>query len=841
MTFQVPPKYERFNSQQTKQLAVVVKIAGIGDVLTSRKIFTRVLFGDPVTYGMPGLVYGGLRTYINPDGTTFRDYLALDQSGMTISQRIEPEQGKASISNLALGFIDKDGFMTQLISPGVMVPEILGREVEVFLGYAEISYPQDYLRIYRGYIAGVESGNGLVTLQLSDPNLKRRQQVFSFGKFKSTAAIDATSVTAPTMAAILPTGGMPTVILTPQGDFSPQCKIYLKIDAELIKIDFTPVRGQRGTLGAPHAIGTDVSVAVAIEDTAIDLALRIMLSGWAGPFITNIPVLSIGPSTYGDDANPLYSRTDFIILPPKVDARRDYGLVEGDFFSITGSDSAPNNDGTLWPIIRFDSFEGQDNRVIYIGVSTGLYKDRTSATLKVAFRSQYDTLPVLCGLKLSPRDVDIDGHLYVKRTFGSIGTQMMRFFIDSEESSGKNFIENEIYKPIGCYSLTRRGQLSVGITRPPLADQKLVILDQDNILNPKELKPSRSVSNRGFYNQVGFKFDLSDAGEYSSIYKIIDSDSITDIGITKELAMESRGLKSIDAPLANLEKIGKLILTRYKRGAVTLSPKVNWEAGSLIEAGDVIAVRDNGKLQISNFSTGKRDIGVQLFEVIDRSLDIKSGNVSLKLSAGIGGDANDRYATISPSSQVSVGSTASEIIIIDSYGAIYPGDEKRKWKDYTGVKITVHSDDWSVVGETTLLSFRETNDYAMQVSPALSFTPLAGYVVELSPYSASVDPSDQQAPKIIHAFLDGSIPVASGTSATAFTVSTAYIGRFKVGSPLLIHNEDWTRNSGEINILAINTATGQITLKTAAPFTPAATDKVEYCSFPDGGGPYRII
>ena len=173
-----PDKYLRFNEQTVKNLRIVIDIDGL-DLITSSAIYTRVRYGDPdINYGDPGLVYGGLRRLDTYQGREVKDILSLDSSSLHISQRLEPEQGRGAVSTMSLAFVDRDNYMTQVISPGVIIDEILGRQCVVYLGFEQISFPDDYITIFRGRISDVKSHPGLVILQLSDPNLIRRQNVF---------------------------------------------------------------------------------------------------------------------------------------------------------------------------------------------------------------------------------------------------------------------------------------------------------------------------------------------------------------------------------------------------------------------------------------------------------------------------------------------------------------------------------------------------------------------------------------------------------------------------------------------------------------------------------------
>lgn len=851
-TVGLPDRFLLFNEQQVKNICVVVEIEGLPVVLTNRTIFTRVLYGDPgLEYGEPGLVYGGLRRYRGADGGDLFKALLDERASLTVTQKLEPEQGRASISTLSLAFLDQDSYMTQVISPGVILDEILGRNVSIKLGYEDISYPQDFFEVFRGVVAEVSAGSGIVTLALADSNIKRRQELFFMAKTTLNGAITDVATTLTLTSA----SNFPQPLVSPGGlGFDETYKQYVKIDDEWIEYTKTnsgggtlnpttgvmtnATRGARGTAAAAHDDGATVEAGIEISGHAIDLALKIMLSG-GGPaaWIDGIEVESFGEFP---DATPWTSLTDVLILPVGVDVVKSYGVTVGDYVSCSGSlEGAGYNDAVEAAIVSIEDYEDEPNRLIRFASGTWYKENGSPAT--IGFKSKYSNLGFPCYMNLSPMDVDVAQHEYIRDTFLSSDENSLRFFITESESSGKAFLEKEIYLPIGCYSLTRRGKLSMGITKPPIADSGLVWLDQDNILNAKDLRPSRAMNGRNFYNEVQYFMDADDEGKFRAITKILDSDSISLIGISSVLKIESKGSRTDLSAQTTLDKIAQFLLSRYKKGAVVIAPKVNWEAGATLEVGDVVAVDDNGDLQIPNFANGERNLYTALFEVIERSLDMKTGNVSLKLISGIPGDASDRFATIAPSSKVGAGSTASTIIIEDSYGAVYPFNEKKKWQDYIGETILVHADDWSYSDTATLLGFDPSNNYAMLVSPALSFTPAAGDIIELNDYPTSTDPNEAQTPKAIHAFLSPTVDVTAGTSGTVFEVDPADAAKILVGCLVRVHSEDYTNDSDDVEVTDVDYGTGEVTVETDLGFTPSAGDQVDLIGFADGGAAYRWI
>ena len=403
----ISPNYLDFNAVSDKRPILVVEIDGAPDFLSSSPVYTLVRYGAPgVDYGDPGLVYGGL---VKRSGV--KDYLSLEGSSFAITQTIEPERGKGSISQMTLNFVDVDQYMTNLVSPGVVLPEILGREVRVWLGYQEVSFKEDYFPIFRGFVGSVSAGSGRVTIQLSDPGMKKKQQTIFCAKSKLSISVLAADTTIPVVNA----AEFFQEILGPTLSYDTAIKTYLQIEDEFIQYttpgisgnSFTGVtRGARGTVAADHAAGTEVSAYIEIEDFGIDMALKHMLSGWNGYWKTGVPIISLK-----DTLDLTLGMIDgAIVLPAEKDAKRDYGLTEGDFVTVSGSGIGGNN-VTLKTIVRFIDKNGYSNNII---VLDNVFTAETPSAATLSFRSKYDVWPIACGLRLTPNDVDVEKHETVK-------------------------------------------------------------------------------------------------------------------------------------------------------------------------------------------------------------------------------------------------------------------------------------------------------------------------------------------------------------------------------------------------------------------------------------------
>jgi len=818
-----PANFSALNSSQSKALNLVLEIDGLGVTFSLRQTYKRADYGDPgLVYGLAGLTYGGL--YIDD---TSLPYISTESS-LSIQQRLEPEQGRASISQMSIVLIDKDGYVSNIVSPGGSVlPEILGRSIKIRVGYEQSGYPDDYYIAYRGIITTVTTQAGRVTLGFGDANQKRRQAAFKLAKSTLDVAIT----------------GLPTTIYTDTDNFYQigrtgidpidfDTKCYLKIDDEVIQYGNIPfsgqvtslTRGQRGTTSANHASGVDILNTIQIQGHPITVALKIMLSGWNGPYLSGETFQALG-------TNGSSSLTNGILLNSEKDAVLDYGLSVGDSVTVT----RPDTTFSTYMITAIEGGQGLQNRVLRTDSPTGYLADATGYTL--SFRSQFDTLPVLAGLKMSPQDVDVAGHIAIRDTDLTDASYYVQLYVQSQQV-GKEFIEQQLYLPFGLYSLTKFGKLSVALTKTPIATSDLVFLSVDNILEAENITQTRSMNSRKFFNEIQFNYDQADDGKYLSVRRSLDTDSLNEIGILSILPISSNGLKTSLGAATVVTNISTKLLNRYKRGAYEIKVKVNFGTGAEIEVGDVVAIQDNGTLHITNFDTGERDLETTLFEVIDKTMDVKSGTVSLGLISGQFGSAADRFGTISPSSVVATGSTASSIRVATSYGAAL---EQDKWQDYIGQPIIIRDSDWTSVTQVTLSSIdTATTPIALNVSPALGSVPPAGYIVDIPPYPNTTYRAENSLYKSLHGFMDPSVPCLAGGSAFGFVVSGADIDQFLVGATLLVRDTNWSTVSPEVRVAAVDPGTNTVTVAASLGFSPGVGYYAEIVGFKDGGAGYRV-
>lgn len=841
MSSPYPANFLLFNEKSSKTPIIAVSIEGIDSVFTTIPIFERITYGLPnLNYGQPGIVYGGFREVIDDSGNRVaKPYLMLD-SGLTISQKIEPEQGRGSVSQVALKFIDKDGYLSQLISLNGPVPDLIGTKfVKIYFGYDGTSYPTDFFTVFRGYVSNIQWGQGYVTLTISDPNVKRRQNIFYSATTVLNGAIN-NSVLSLTVNSTNNFYQLPTLIDGSQDTAT--ATLYAVIEDEIVQTDYDGfgsttipllARGARGTTAASHVDESAVINTIQLEGNAIDLALKIMLSGWGGFYEEDISIRGLGVTF--DPTDPTDDHA--VALQPLVDAVEVYGIAVGDLIQISNATNPSNN--IITTVTGFRNLESVQNNIILVAASLTA-EGSPPANCAFSVQSSYDTLPAQAGLKMHPKEIDVAQFQLIREHFLNTGENTMRLYL-TEPTLSKEFIESQLIFPLGGYSVTRFGKISMTLTKPPIADEKLVVLDETNIVNVDKITFVRSLTNRRFYNEIRYDYDFNDAGESLSKTSFIDADSIELYRQTSTLPISAKGVRSDLSADVLITRRGGYLLRRFKNAAYEIGVTVNLGTGIIVETGDVILLSDQGNLKILNINTGVRNLGQQLFEVIDRKINIINGNVELKLLSSIGYEIDDRFGTISPSSIIDNGATTTELPITDSYGPLFPGQEFRKWEALEGCTIHVHDYAYTQSATAIFDSFSATAPNLMNISPALPFTPPSGYIVDICDYPSlsglASDPDELL--KLLFTHFDLYVPVVSGISNTKFVLSVGNISKIAVGRPVIIRNEAWQHASDEVTVVGITGTTVEV--DSTLGFTPTSGDFAEMIYFEDGKGPYRIL
>lgn len=900
------------SKQVVQKPQIVLQIDGISKVYGAGSVKKYIRIGDDELYIGDDWTIGGLGDY---SSSLQSDIISLDGTSSSISQQIQPDKGSAnSISSIQISLLDRNGEATELISPGSVVDDILGRKAEVYLGYFDTAFPQDFVRIFTGVIDEIVGGPTIV-LNVAHPEQKKRSKIFQKQNKSLTADLNYKSATingvyyqtlpevtgtvtiAMTGAGIAGLEGVGvvgfaiTVDIQPGVSTAEQVRTALSKNAEAMALVYVKAisgstsqstfsatslnsdltanvtdtvgmlqPADSGTLrtyirignevieygsvntnqvlsltrqafysedersfGTKHASGSEVSTVYRLTGNAIDLALKLYMSGPNSYFATGIKIETVGTvEEVGSIPGAIYFSG--------VDVSEKYGLVVGDYITITG-DSIPSNNVTM-------------------AVITGLFTTRLGSYLTIdqtvtdtltpdgecSFASKYNVLPDGAGLGLGGDEVDVSQFEYVRDTFSSSIFEYDFYIKDSVEA--KDFIDQKILFPTGAFTLPRKGKISIGYSSPPLAVSELKVFDSSNTTRPDQTRISRSI-NRNFYNTVVFKFNdnILDDKLLSGVVTV-DADSKDRINVgNKVFEVEAPGLRPGVNTNQLINNISSRILDRFKFGAERVVTTGFYGDGFALDVGDVVLFGDSS-LQIPDSKFASREFKPRLFEISNKKMDIKTGVIGYELLDTAYSSEGARYCVFSPASKVGTGSTTTSIKIKTSFATVYPANEFDKWSPFIGEKILVHNDDWSFAEEVTFVGFDPSDSYRLLVSPSLSSAPSEDFIVDIANYDDSSD-EVQTTFKNVFGFVDTQVDVTSGSSQTQFDIDVGDVSKFIVGKPVIVHLDDWSQYSTETKVASVSGTT--ITVEDSLGFTPTSSHKVDLLGFEDGGDPYRYI
>jgi len=871
-----------------------------------------------VRIGAPGLLIGddwsigGLNAYENQV-----DLIDLNGSSNSISQQLlQDKGGTSSVASIQMSLIDKNGLITELITPGLVVEDILGRKASVYLGYQETAWPQDFVKIFTGIIDEI-SGGPTIILNIAHPEQKKRTELFSKVttkltqdfKFRSekiqhivyatrrdvvgtvnityiaggtagseivtvsgnniTVQIEVTNTKAHHIKAQIEKSiqALALIDLAIESGFSNESQVaqastpllsdttinvettkgfllpeptegfltYVRIHDEVIQytgLTDTTLTGctreafalvDERSEGAHHKSGSTVDSFYRIQGSALDLVLKMLISGGPEYYKTGIGIKTfVEIEGVGSILNAFYIES--------INIQDAYGITIGDMVTIIDDINPTNNvvDALVEDIVSTPYGS-------YISLSGVTFIPNTTTEATVSFKSKWNVWPT--GLGLGGDEVDVPEFERIKEVFSS-GLLDYDFYL-KDTVSAKDFIDTEIMFPTGAFSLPRKGKISVGYTSPPISFDAPKVLDSTNTTKPDQTRIRRSI-NKYFYNNVLFQFneavvdDLFLSGDLE-----VNQESKNRIKIgNKTLVVKARGLRPSPEATTIVELLKRKFQDKYKFGAESISMFAFYGTTFDTDIGDVVVFGDS-TLQLPDTKKGSRSFSPRLFEVANKSLSIKSGEVKLELIDSGYSLENARYGVVSPSSIVGVGSTLSTIKIINSYETVAPRIEKQKWKGLVGQKIIVHDEDWDFIAETVLVGFSDSDNYLMLVDPALPWVPASGYVIDVAQYPATNNPEDNVVLKRRYVYTNPTVDVVSGASQTQFDVAPADIGKFLVGASLMIHDIPYDIISNEVKVLSVLGNT--VTTDEALGFTPLVGYEVELIGFLDSGAPYRFL
>jgi hypothetical protein len=735
MALELTNNTKRALSDLSIEPIIAVKIEGIETVFSSGATKEYIKIGDPNLFIDGSWVIGGFRELINN-----RQLIDSGTTSYSIRQQMNYDEGQgSSISNMTIGLVDQNGFVSELITPEGEF-DVLGRKAKVYLGFGTTSFNDDFFLIFQGYVSDIDSNAGLISLKINHPDNKKKVSLFKQFTTKLTAAIAGNTVLT---ASVEDTSGLLNAV-------SGSLESYITINKELIKVTVTGpttlslVRGQLGTIATAHDSGDECSSVYALIGNPLDIALKIMLSGSTDPAFENIPIEQFVKNGLGSGL--VYNG----IFLKEINTERDYNIQVGDIVTVSGANSGGNN-FTNRTVTAITS----DLRGTTIQVDGTALNYELNSPAVLSFKSKYNVLPN--GMNLKPDDVDILQHEFIKDFFHP--STEYRLLVDDDVDDGKEFLDKDVYQPIACYSLPRKARSSVGYSIGPIPGSDIKTLNITNIKNPEQLKITRTTS-RAFFNEVIYKYDKSPVSDkFLKGYAIVSQDSKNRIfGSSRAFKVEAKGLRSELNGDNVAQSESQRIIDRYKFAAESVYVSSLLKNSVDIEIGDVV-VLDGSGLSITDITQGNRQFQPRLFEVRNKDINLKTGEVSFEL-LDTGQDIDTRYGLMSPVSKIASVVSQSQFIItfMDNYPSRFGLSEFRNWESIyniqDGIPIIIRNSAYTV-SESAIIS--NINENVFTLSTPASLTLSEGLVIEFNGYNES---SAQE--KLVYAYMTDSATFDDG-------------------------------------------------------------------------------
>lgn len=824
-------------SQQSNPVAnLILEIDGFSQVFGSSPVRRQWRIGDAGVYiGMPGLTIGGLI-----DDPNSMPVIDLDKSTKTVNQQLDIEKGgSGSYQSLRIALTDDMGAITELFAPGSVVPDVLGRKARAYLAFKGGNHKTDSYRLITGFIDDLEYHQGHVVVVLTHAIKLEEIELFT------PISLPLSQILHDIGTSVSVEGQGP--YLMPSSGAGVTLKTFLRINDEIIEYSSTAEeidgdsifafsqRGAFGTAVVQHELGDDTSTFYELSGDCISLILALLLSNPDEEFIVeDVPVTAFNYVT-------AFDKISNAILFQGVDVVEEFGIVVGDLVSVSGATNPGNNFNTA--NMKSIKSIGHSPLGSYIVLEDGSdLIDETGTAALVTFKSQFNVLPVGCGL--TGIEVDIEKFLEVKNT--STNLQNYKFYL-SEGMTAKSFIEEQLCLPSGLAQIPRNGKISVLDNSQPLTSAATPLVDSNTIT---EKGAQNIVNKRGtnnyFYNAVSWKYHVDPISvEPKQVAPYLSADSIARVkrGL-KLLQIDALGLVRDDTTTIKIDRITKGIFARYQYAAESFEVEVAWGSGIHIEIGDVCIFKGAG-LNVADAKQGTRGIANKLMMVVNRRFGF-GGAIKLTL-LDTEFVTTGRFGVIAPSSIIHEAWDRKTLvlggILTDSVDS-----EFNKWKNYVGERVLIRSRDWTFQKITKLKGFDQLNKrvaYIDEIDEDLTVGLIDGVLYLDIPNYDESDARIDSLYKKTCVYLNKRTFLVGSESQQIVYLEESWLNDLGSDGYLNIHNADYS-NDFETQVLKKElfdnggTNVCKVTLKKPLPYAPAGDEIVDLIGFKDGGLPYRI-
>lgn len=541
--------------------------------------------------------------------------------------------------------------------------------------------------------------------------------------FSGTSSVSTTN--AISTLAISDATSFPVPVLGPDGNYDPSVEFFVRINDEFFKYTgksgntLTGISRQQSPFNsdiAPHEPGTDVNLVVRLTGSALDIARKLLVSGRNTFFESNLDI------THFNYISPTEIVPNSIFFFG-VDVAEDLGFVTGDYITTSGASNGANNVSAKQIIIIEKTNDGS-----YIVIDDVSFVNELNSSGTFSIRSQWDTLGFGCSMH--PNDIDLVEFERINRLF--LGGFSYDFRIQNQFIA-REFIEQQVLRPTTAFSILRRGRTSIGFHSPPIPGAETLGLNQGNVENAARLKIKRSLS-KNYYNTITYNFEQDDIDQNFKKIKVIkDDSSIEDFQVgQRSIVINGEGMRDSTGGSALATSGGGRFLNRYARAAEFIEGiEVRFGDIFSVDIGDNV-VFDFSELKASDIKSGTRTGAARIFQVINKTMDLKSGKVSISVV-----DTNftgaERYGLVSPSSLVNVGVSTTQFSIKGSFNSVYGTNEYLKWTRFGTPAVRIRSADG--VTRIGVSRIQSISGNTVTLQTALSFVPKANDIMEFPPYN----------------------------------------------------------------------------------------------------------
>lgn len=810
MAVSLSVKAQLLLKQNSKEPQAVLDIEGLDLIFGLRPIVKVLTWDDDSEEALwdNNLFWDG-----SIQDSNSRDYISFDGTTNSITQQIQPDKSStSSISTVTVSLVNKNNEASKALS-FENITDILGKKAKFAIGFVQGNYPEDFTNVFIGAITDFYTDAGTVNLTISSSESLKRQLFLPKFQTELTSAIGASATT--------------LNVTSTAGIYASQDALttYVRVDDEIMQVvSFTNtsinvIRDQLNSTNESHDIEANVETFYRLQGKALDLARKIMLSNEGNTYFLSddVPKSINFVSVSVSISNAIIF--DYFNIKEKT------GLTIGDTVKL---DSALNT-GT-YTIIGFDQLDNGDS---YILVSETLNTESEyNGTFE--YRSKWNTLPA--GLDMLSNEVDLDQFDDISNSFGS-GFPVFDLYIKDSIDNAKDFIDKKLFFVNGLYSIPRKARSSVKYLVPPFTSEIIAPISTDSILNASKLRQRRS-THKYFYNAYVWKYNLDSIDDkFLSGRVIVSTKSKARINTGfKQLKIEADGLRNNPSNTNFITQLSQRFVNRYQFAPTYVSGvEVNYKNGYRIEVGDVIPFGSK-ELQIADLQTGNKGSNTQLFEVVNKSLNIKNGLIKLDL-LNTNFEIEARYAVFSLASNVIDFPTTNSIKIIKTNDTGAYINESDKWVDFIESNIRIRSTDYTEDYTTILTGISSSDNAVLEFRDAITYDSAKQYVVEIPTYTGDQDFNAEYKLRFSH--MVAQAVITSVTSNSVFDVDDGT--KLVVGSQIYVHSKDYSDDSFEQEIEIIDITGNTVTLSEALTFTPQVNYLVDSTNFKDGGFAYKLI